>query len=65
MICLYKQCMLKAANPVTKLIYLLLSCLLSANGLHAEPVYVKAIEATPGGYRTIPDCLSKVTCAYF
>lgn len=54
MIYLYKQRSLKSALPRMLQFSILLTCLLSASGLHAGSVYVKVIEVTLGDYRYMP-----------
>jgi len=51
---LYIRCSVKTAMRITWQLFLLLTCLLSVNVLHAEPVYKKVIEVTLGDYRYMP-----------
>jgi len=46
---------LKTATRLTLLFSLLLTSLLSASGLHAEPHYTKVVEVTLGDYRYMPN----------
>ena len=54
MIYQYTQRSLKTAVHTMLQFSLLLTCLLSANGLRAESVYAKVIEVTLGDYRYMP-----------